>query len=268
MKKSVFVLNQKGGTGKSTLASCLAAHYEATCADVQLLDADCQPDSKSAEKSSLSAVFSAAERIEIAASPAALAAKPSLSVAHWDFLLNRARTADIMCDFGANVSSSLLHWLDESDIGERLEPAGIHLDIVLVATAHPDAVADALDLAKRFSALIPPGSRRIFLVLNQAHGDFDAYVSSPEMTAFTAMVEVGDLAMVIVPRCGSEIWRDVERARLTPLAAAAMPAAELAVRLGTPELETARGRKALARWHEAVITAFQDAGLLADDGRR
>lgn len=265
MRKTVWILNQKGGTGKSTIASCIAAHYEATGAAVQLLDADCQPDSKDREKSSLSAIFPAAERIEIAASPSALAAKPSLSISHWDGLFNRARATDILCDFGANVSSSLLHWLDESDIGERLAPAGIHLDVVLVTTAHPDGVGDALDLAKRLVALIPPESRRLFLVLNAAAGGFDAYASSAELAAFTSMVEAGDLAMVVVPRCGSEIWQDAERARLTPLAAAAMPAAELALRLGTPELETARGRKALARWHKAVIDAFQDAGLLADD---
>lgn len=260
--KSIWVINQKGGTGKTSIASVLADHFISTGSGYAIIDADCQPDSKASERSSLSAIFTSAERIEISASPAALVAKPTLSVSHWDQLFDRACSTCMLCDFGANVASSLLFWIQESDIGERLEPAGIQLDIIVVTTAHPDSVSDALSIVKELRQLIPESIRRFFLVMNHSAGGFEAYASSPELVYFADLVEASELAMIIVPRCGSEIWRDTERARITPLAAAAMTSAELSARLGTPTLETARGRKALARWHAAVVQAFQDAGLV------
>ena len=263
MLKSLWVLNQKGGTGKTTLSTTFVDHIKASGAQYRVIDADCQPDAKST--SSLSAIFPTAERMEIGASPDALMAKPTLAVGHWDSLFELARISDLFVDFGANVSSSLMYWLDASDIGPRLSRHDIIIDIVIVTTANPDSVADALELVHRLRELIPAGSRRMFVALNQAAGAFDAYAATQEMNEFIALVEAGELALVSVPRCTSEIWLDVEKARLTAFGATAMSSDELQLLLRTPELETARGRKALAKWHRTVIDSFIDAGLFPND---
>ena len=192
-------------------------------------------------------------------------AKPSLAMAHWDGLFEMAKSSDMLADFGANVANSLIYWYDESEVGVRMARAGIHLDVVLVTTAHPDAVSDTLALIKRLRNGLPAGASRLFVALNSGHGDFSSYADSAEMAEFASLQDAGVLTLLTVPMCTSEIWRDVERNRLTALAAASMSSEELVSRLGTPELETIRGRKALARWHGAVVEAFMDAGVLADD---
>ena len=266
MGRGLWVINEKGGTGKTTVAAPLVDHLIATGTPCRFVDADCQPDQK--DRASLSAIFPGAERLDIGVSPDALMAKPSLAIAHWDGLFEKLRGgADMLVDFGANVSASLLYWMEESEVGMRLARAGIRLDLVLVTTAHPDAVGDAVALVRRLRAAIPAESRRIFVILNQGAGDFDSYAESAEMSEFRALDDSGEMSFVVVPKCGSEIWRDVERHRITALAAARMPVEELQARLKTPELETARGRKALARWHQAVVEAFIDGGLFPDDRR-
>ena len=47
MKRSIWVLNQKGGTGKSTVSTCIASHLNTLASSVALFDIDCQPDGKS-----------------------------------------------------------------------------------------------------------------------------------------------------------------------------------------------------------------------------
>ena len=260
MPHAILVLNQKGGVGKTATAVPLADHLRATDGGYLIVDADCQ--SATDAKSSLSAFFSGVRQMAIAASPDALKAKPSLALSHWDALYELARSTNLLVDFGANVASSLLAWIDRSEIAELLADDGVSLDVVVVATAHPDAFGDALTILRRLRALKAP-TMRLFLALNASAGPFDAYADSPEQTEFSAMVDAGELTIVLVPLCGSEIWRDCERQRLTPLRAAAMPADELAALLKTPRLETRRGRGELAAWHRDVVEGFVTAGLLA-----
>jgi MinD-like ATPase involved in chromosome partitioning or flagellar assembly len=263
----VWVINDKGGTGKTSVATVLTDHLLSTDQPIQVLDCDARAED-AGKKRSLSAIFPAAQRIEISVSPEALQEKPSLAISHWDSLFERAKLGPTLADFGANVAGSLLYWLDESDIGARLAATGSSIDFVVVTTANPTAVADALTVVERLRAAAPTACRRIFVALNQYSGPFDAYADSAELAAFGRLVEAGELTLVVVPKCSSEIWLDAERLRITALKAAAMPAAELQALLATPELETARGRKALARWHKAVVEACMDAGLLSDDRDR
>ncbi|MEI7606853.1 MAG: AAA family ATPase [Rhodospirillaceae bacterium] len=261
MTHAILVINQKGGVGKTATAIPLVDHLRATDSGYLIVDADCQSDADA--KSSLGAFFPGVRQMAISASPDALKIKPSLAVAHWDGLYELTRASNLLVDFGANVASSLLAWIDRSEIADLLAEDGVSLDVVVVATAHPDAVADALTILRRLLALKAP-TMRLFLALNSAAGPFDAYSDSPEQAEFSAMVEAGDLTMVVVPLCGSEVWRDCERHRITPLRAATMSADELAAILKTPRLETRRGRGELSAWHRDVVDSFVAAGLLPD----
>jgi len=262
MTKSIWIVNQKGGTGKTTVSAPVVDHLIYSGSAARIIDADTQPEQK--KGASLSAIFPAAGRIDIGVAPEELLNKPSLAVAHYDQLFEAAKTDDMLVDFGANVSSSLLYWMEESEIGERLGRAGIHLDIVIITTAHPDAVGDALELVKRLRHLLPKSASRLFVALNQGAGDIDAYANSPEMAEFTALRGAGDIELMLIPKCISEIWRDIEKHRITAFAANAMSSEKLASKLGTPELETSRGRKALGKWHKAVISEFVRCGIVAD----
>ena len=174
------------------------------------------------------------------------------------------RVSNLIADFGANVTSTLLSWIEQSQIAELLADDGVSLDVVVVTTAHPDSVGDALGILQRLDALTAP-TLRLFLVLNCAAGDFDSYADSAEQEAFGEMVSAGTLTIVEVPRCGSEIWRDCERHRITPLHASTMSPDALSEMLRTPRLETRRGRGELAKWHRDVIDAFLTAELLPRD---
>ena len=260
MARSKLILNQKGGVGKTALAIPLADHLLTTADGYTIVDADCQAESDGA-RSSLSAFFPVARRMAISATPEALKAKPALAVSHWDQLYELMRGGPVLADFGANVASSLLAWIDRSEVAELLADDGIGVDVITVTTAHPDAVSDALTILRRLNTLQAPTLRH-FLVLNGAAGPFDSYADSAEQAAFAAMVDAERLTMLAVPLCGSEIWRDCERHRITPLGAAKMSADELIAVLKTPRLETRRGRGELAAWHRDVVDAYLSAGLL------
>ena len=259
---SIFLLNKKGGVGKTTIAIPLTDYLLSTTADYLIVDADCQSEAEA--KSSLSAFFPKTHRLSIAASPEALKAKPSLALSHWDQLYELCRRHNLIADFGANVTSTLLSWIEQSQIAELLADDGVSLDVVVVTTAHPDSVGDALGILQRLDALTAP-TLRLFLVLNCSAGDFDSYADSAEQEAFGEMVSAGTLTIVEVPRCGSEIWRDCERHRITPLHASTMSPDALSEMLRTPRLETRRGRGELAKWHRDVIDAFLTAELLPRD---
>ena len=115
MPKSIWIINQKGGTGKTTVSAPVVDHLHCCGSAFHVVDADTQPDQK--QRTSLSAIFADAGRIDIGVAPEELLNKPSLAVAHYDDLFEMAKADNMFVDFGANVSGSLLYWLEESDIG-------------------------------------------------------------------------------------------------------------------------------------------------------
>ena len=262
MTRSIWILNEKGGTGKTTTACAVVDYLLHAGAKCHIIDADTQPGQK--ERSSLSAFFQTADRIDIGVDPDELMSKPSLAVSHWDRLFETAVQSDTLVDFGANVASSVLFWVENSEIGQALSDNDIQLDLIIVTTANSDSIRDALDLTRRLCSAIPKSSRRVCVALNCADGDFDSYEDTPELDAFRQLVESGDAVMTFVPHCGSEIWRDIDRHRITAFGASQMPAEDLAKILKTRPLETTRGRKALAKWHKEVISDFILADILED----
>jgi hypothetical protein len=264
MPNSIFVINEKGGVGKTVVSTALADYFLSTGAPYRILDADCQPGRN--KRTCLSAMFSQAERFDIGVSVADLLKRPTLKISHWDALYELAKTDNLLVDFGANVAPDVLAWLKSTEIGRRLAPAGVTFDFVLVTTRQEDSVGDAANLVRRIRKLIPAESRRIFLMLNEKEGEFDSYADSPELAEFNALCDAGEMAMIALEKCGSEIWMECDKHRLPTTVAIAMPEKDLEGLFRMKDTEIGRGQGSLARWHRKLIKGCMVAGLLEDDG--
>jgi len=236
---TVWVMNGKGGVGKSVLLMALAWLYEAMGRPLRLVDVD--DKSKLAEFVGASNVLS----LHIGADAEALRADPSLAYSYWDQLAAEILEQDTAVDFGANMDRHILEWASKSELGELLTDSGVSMDIYVPITADPVAVMAGIEVLEATTKIFPQ-SRRI-LVLNQVAGSFNAYESTPEFSRIAAMRSEGVL-VVGLESCMSEAWIDFERLKLPPWRIMEMNAATVAQQTGLGILAAKRAVGDYASW--------------------
>jgi len=250
-----WVMNGKGGVGKSVLIMNLAWLYEAMNRPLRLIDVD--DKSKLAEFVGADSVLS----LRIGASADELRADPSLSYSYWDQLAAEILEQDTAVDFGANMDRHILEWAGKSELGELLQESGVSMDIFVPITADPLAVRAGIEVLEAAADLFP-ASRRI-LVLNRVAGSFNAYEATPEFERIAAMRTDG-LLVLSLETCMSEAWTDFERLKLTPQRIVSMSAAAVAQQTGLGILAAKRAAGDYAAW----LKQFQEvyAPLVPHDG--
>ena len=258
-KNSIWTLTEKGGVGKTLVASLLVSHLQNTGRKPIVVDADVQ--SADDQTSSLSTLINGVvESIEIGISPAALLDDPTLALSHWDRLIDMIDTETSVVDFGANVAAPLMHWCAESEIDEVLTDMGITVTVVIPTTANPTANEDALKTTDLVKVALP--SADVVVVLNKSEGDFTGYEGTASFDKLAKMARRNQIAVASIGRCISEIFKDVERQRIPVFEAICASPVELAEQLGTSPLPTRRGKKHLAIWYANAIDGLVAAGAL------
>ncbi len=239
MAHTIWVMNGKGGVGKSMLMMVLAWQYEVIGRPLRLIDVD--DKAKLAEFMGTDKVLS----LRVGANAEALRADPALAYSYWDQLAVEMSEQDTGVDLGANMDGVLLEWAKKSDLSQVLQESGITMDIYVPVTADPLAVEGGIQ-ALEASEQIFPESRRI-LVLNKAAGNFDAYASTPEFSKIAEMRSRG-LYVIVMDECHSEAWTDFERLKLPPWAVVSMNAKTVAERTGLGILAARRAVGDYAAW--------------------
>ena len=239
MAHTIWVMNGKGGVGKSILMMVLAWQYEVSGRPLRLIDID--DKAKLAEFMGLDRVLS----LRVGANAEALRANPALAYSYWDQLAVEMSEHDTGVDLGANMDGVLLEWAKKSDLDQVLEETGITMDIYVPVTADPLAVEGGIQ-ALESAEQVFPNSRRV-LVLNKAAGNFDTYASTPEFAKIAAMRTRG-LHVIVMDECLSEAWTDFERLKLPPWAVVSMDAKTVAEKTGLGILAARRAVGDYASW--------------------
>jgi hypothetical protein len=236
---SVWVMNGKGGVGKSVLMMSLVWLYEAMNRPLRMIDVD--DKSKLAQFVGHDNVLS----MRIGADPEELRSDPSLAYSYWDRLAAEILEQDTAVDFGANMDRHILGWANKSELGELLTESGVTVDIFVPITADPLAVTAGIEVLES-AAKVLPDSRRI-LVLNRAVGPFTAYEATPEFHRI-AQLRAEGLLVVSFDSCMSEAWNDFDRLKLPPWKVIQMNAATVAQRTGLGILAAKRAVGDYAAW--------------------
>lgn len=244
---TVWVMNGKGGVGKSVLTMVLSWLYEASWRPLRLIDID--DKAKLAEFAGHDRVLS----LRIGASAEELRADPSLAYSYWDQLAAEILEHDTAVDTGANMDRHLLEWARKSELAELFAESGVTMDLYVPITADPLSVMGGLDVLET-AAEVFPNCRRI-LVLNRVGGQFNAYESTPEFERVAAMRAHG-LIVLPMETCLSEAWTDFERLKLPPWKVLTMNAAEVSRQTGLGILAAKRAAGDYAAWIKQLQQTF------------
>jgi len=248
MSHSIWVINGKGGVGKSVLMMLLAWQYEAVGRPLRLIDID--DKAKLAEFMGHDNVLS----LRVGANAEALRANPSLAYSYWDQLATEIIERDTGVDLGANMDRPLLEWARKSELGLVLPESDVTMDIFVPVTADPLAVSGGIEALELIGDIFPD-ARRI-LVLNKVAGSFDAYASTPEFGRIARMRDEG-LFVVAMEHCLSEAWTDFERLKMSPSRILSMDAKTVSAQTGLGILAAKRAVGDYASW----LKQFQQALL-------
>ncbi|WP_242523386.1 hypothetical protein [Thiocystis minor] len=244
---TVWIMNGKGGVGKSVLMMVLSCLYDAMSRPLRLIDID--DKAKLAEFAGHDHVLS----LRIGADIKALRADPSLAYSYWDQLAAEILERDTGVDLGANMDRHILEWAVKSELGELLSESGVSMDIYVPITADPLAVTAGIEVLES-AARAFPDSRRI-LVLNRIAGHFNAYEATPEFHRIAAMRADGLIVVGMEP-CLSEAWTDFERLKLPPWRILQMNAATVAQQTGLGILAAKRAVGDYASWIKQLHQSF------------
>lgn len=252
--RSIWVLNTKGGVGKTTLALFLANAYRV--AGVPLRMIDCDGKRKLAAFMANTRPPSEVVSLDIGATSDDLRADPSLAVSYWDDLATFILSAEAasLVDLGANVDRHILQWARSSRVGEVFAEGGVEMDIFVPITAEPLAVEAGIEILKEISEVFP-AARRV-LVLNQVGGKFDAYAASTHMVELETMKKAGEISVALMPRCVSEGWVDYERLRLPFERIIEMTAEDITRTTGMGRLKAVRSIGDVGKWLQVMHTNF------------
>lgn len=247
MTHTVWVINGKGGVGKSILTMVLAWLYQSEGRPLRLIDID--DKAKLAEFMGHDEVLS----LRIGADAEALRANPALAYSYWDQLATEILDQDTAVDLGANMDRHVLDWARKSDLGHIFVENEVSMDIYVPITADPLAVNGGIEVLETVEEIFP-ASRRI-LVLNKIAGTFDAYANTMEFNRIASLRERG-LYVVAMDPCLSEAWTDFERLKLPPTRVLTLDAKTVAEKTGLGVLASKRAVGDYATWlknlHQAL----------------
>jgi len=223
MQLTYIVANTKGGVGKTTLAVALHGLLERRGLSFSCVDADGRNKLRSIIGDGVTALQAGATAEE-------LRENPDVAYRYWDKIGQAMMAGNALVDLGANVDSHVWAWAGKANLAKYLNQKSVLVRVLVPTTAEPASVAGAIDTLTAVGTVFPSADRT--LVLNGAAGGFEAYENTPELESLKAMQAEGQLKIVEMPRCHSGIWRDFEKALISPWRAVEMPPEAVADVLG------------------------------------
>ncbi len=243
-----IVANQRGGVGKTTIATAIGETLISRGAGVGYIEIE--------SSARLSMIYGDVVHRVQPPSLQEAAEDASRALATYDEITDRTAEGNVIIDIGANEIASFAEWASLSDFSSDVIDRGHRLLLVAVTTAEREAMAGALDVlhdkAKAF-----PGAER-FLVLNgPPRASFEDWIDLQR-------VEDDGIRILAVPRCLSDMWRIVDGKRPMRLAKALkLTRMDLEADYGMTRAMSARAVRSYADWVTKVMAAI--SGTLIEE---
>jgi len=160
-------------------------------------------------------------------------------------------------DLGANVTTPLLSWFRQCEIGELAAEDNIHFRFVACASPDEQAIRSALTAVTNAMDTLGTGSE-YFVVLNDLTGTagFEPYKGNPHYRELLALQAARRVSILNVPFCDS-LLHEYGRARgLDPLQTV-IRGVELADAAGLDQVSTRVHTKKMANWLRTVQAALE-----------
>lgn len=248
-----------GGQGKTTFAQALHVASLNMSVPSKLVAADFT-DASGASK--LGQMYPN-QVTELGTGPSVAFAKEAndlnASVKYWDRLGPELTRGNTIIDLGANVVEQVLQWGNIRNLPQLLKARSAPpIDVFLVCKAEQRALDDMRDLVERFGSGKYVPARKIFVVLNEQSGSFDAIDIRGELSKIKIDTE---LSFINFPRCTSELWSAMEQRYVSLASALNMTPDDVVTKLGIDFWAVYSGLEQLKEWFASLQTEFKSKGV-------
>lgn len=209
---ATIIGSDKGGVGKSLIATLLVDAYDQARRPLAVVEIDHQRKLRTAMGARVNLSLGASADLgEIAKDRKQAERFYNPVFEHWS-------TTDSLTDLGANVTTQMFDWMSQCHIASLAAKVGICFRFVAVATPDDQALRSAF--AALSKAVRHLGNSEYFLVLNAVFPGrgFDYYDNHPIFNDLRALRERIDLKIIYIPNCDSELMEYGRSRGLAPLA--------------------------------------------------
>lgn len=239
-KQSFWVMNSKGGVGKTTLSVALIDLLELAGREPSLIEIDSRKRLTS---------FLGKERVlsfEGAPPISEIRKDPNKVLGHYDPITEKIEGGDTLLDLGANEDAQFLEYCRLSRLDEDFVESGIDITVFIPTVAENESVKGAIESMESLTTSMP--SSKKILVLNERDGDdFDKYLT-PSQWKFIKSTST----VIRLPKIVSEGWEDFQRSKCRYTDIIAMDIETIQARFGFPRPKAKRARGDMAAWFESL----------------
>lgn len=239
-KRLIVVANGKGGVGKTTTALLLADLLDMAEADVILMEIDTR-------KRLSGYLGEAVNSLEIPSHRDIRGNRDAL-IQTYDPVLDALEESDtVLLDIGANEDQLFFEWARLGYLADQLAELGATAEFVVVTVDEPLSIEGAEYVLREAGESVPGCGRT--LVLNERDG-------ARFRALDTAVLQKQGVRVVRMPAGPSEIWEDLQTAKLRFAPVLAMEPRELREKFGHSRARATRARGELAVWFGAMREAL------------
>ncbi len=238
---SVWVLNSKGGVGKTTLSVSVVDHMELAGRTPSLIEID--------TRKRLSSFLGSDRVLSFDGAPSIMDIRknPNLLLGHYDPIVGAIEKGDSLLDLGANEDPSFLEYCRLSRLDEDMVDQNIRIIALVPTVAENESIRGALEALENLHLAMPSAMR--VLVLNERDGEgFDRYFSKGQIEE----MEQRRIKVVLMPRIVSEGWEDFQREKMRFLDIVSLDTAEIQEKFNFARPLAKRARGDVAAWFESM----------------
>ena len=246
-KLSVWVLNSKGGVGKTTLSVVLADLFQLAGHPLSMIEID--------TRKRLSSFMGAENVISFDGAPpiADIRKNPNLILRHYDPIITAMETGNSLLDLGANEDPAFLEYCKLSRLDEDLDDMDVSVMAFVPTVAETESVKGALVALEALREVVP-SARRVLVLNERDPGDFDKYFDTG---ALRQLKEQG-VSAVVMPKIVSEGWEDFQRQKMRFIDVIGMDTPDIQQSFGYARPMAKRARGDIAFWFERMRIATLD----------
>lgn len=253
-KISCWILNSKGGVGKTTLAMALVDLMELSNRPMNLLEVDSRKRLSSfmGEENVMS--FNGAPLIT------EIRSNPNLILNHYDPIVEAFEEGDTLLDLGANEDAPFIEYCKLSRVDEDLIDMNVQVIAFVPTVAESESIKGALEALDKIKEHVPSAIR--VMVLNEREqGSFEKLLPNKELKKLAA----DGVQVMEMPRILSEGWEDFQRMKMRYLEIISMSPAEIQEKLECGRSKAKRSRGDIAFWFESMRRSLVNYLPIIDD---